>query len=101
MRKLISCGVATSVLLALGFSAQASQGTAMSAASQVQSGSGSAILLAQADKPAGKPAAAAPAEKKEVKKKPERKREPTRKEMDEVRRHVPAEYHHYLPKGRN
>lgn len=101
MRKLISSVFAVSALLMFGVAAQASQGTA--AVSQIESGRGSAVLFAQADKPADKPAAAAEkkaAEKKEVKKKPERKREPTRKEMDEVRRHVPAEYHHYLPKGR-
>ena len=100
MRKLISSVFAVSALLMFGVAAQASQGTA--AVSQIESGRGSAVLFAQADKPADKPAAAAEkkAAKKEVKKKPERKCELTRKEMDEVRRHVPAEYHHYLPKGR-
>ncbi len=93
MRTLIVGCFAASVFLAFNPSVHASPGNLASPAAQSR---GDAVRIAQADKPAA-------GEATETKKKPAKKpvrREPTKKEMDDVRRHVPPEYHHYLPKGR-
>ena len=96
MRRSISCCLAVPVLLAAGaFAAHAA--IADPVGGRAAPDRVDAIVLAQADKPAEK--AAASEGKKATKKKPAR-RQPTKKEMDDVRKHVPAEYHHYLPKGR-
>jgi hypothetical protein len=95
MRKLTSCGIATTAFLALILSAHASPGSVMANAAGLDSASGFGPVILVVD---GQNAGAD--QKREVR----RKRGPSKQQqkmqqMQQMMQNVPPEYQQYLPQG--